>query len=88
MGDNMLYVTDFERQQNIYEKLKKAVNDGNYKINVYLKQVCAYYITFASSRSSKAQLPPQLVFARFVSSRQLRELQWFVYVICVEDKTC
>uniref|UniRef100_A0A0M3I3Z2 Bis(5'-adenosyl)-triphosphatase n=1 Tax=Ascaris lumbricoides TaxID=6252 RepID=A0A0M3I3Z2_ASCLU len=38
MGDNMLYVTDFERQQNIYEKLKKAVNDGNYKINVYLKQ--------------------------------------------------
>uniref|UniRef100_A0A915A5I6 AP3A hydrolase n=2 Tax=Parascaris univalens TaxID=6257 RepID=A0A915A5I6_PARUN len=38
VGDNMLYVTDFGEQQVIYKKLKRAVNDGNYKINVYLKQ--------------------------------------------------
>ncbi|VDM50816.1 unnamed protein product [Toxocara canis] len=38
VGDNMLYISDKARQEQVYEKLKKAVSDGNYKINVYYKK--------------------------------------------------
>ncbi|VDK43400.1 unnamed protein product [Anisakis simplex] len=38
VGDNMLYINDQNLRKEVYEKLKKAIEYGNYKVNIYYKE--------------------------------------------------